>query len=148
MIFRSQAVRCMDCGFLSWRFSPPDEWKPSRIAECNPYWRNRIQTERNLGPPVDHETGEESSLCCIRRQWTLFPHMRSSDLGYIGFDELLEPRKCPYYIGYQPGFGPEEHKELRREADTRRAIFKATIFGAIIGASAAIIAQLLYVLFT
>jgi len=140
-------VRCMNCGFLSWRFYPPDEGKPSRIAECTPYWRDRIQNERNLGPPVDPETGEESALCCIRRQWMLFPHMRSSDLGYIGFDELLEPRKCPYYIRYQPAFGPEEHKELKREDETRRSMFKAAIIGAIIGASAAIVVQLLYLLF-
>jgi hypothetical protein len=144
MLFKSTQVLCTNCGFLSWRFYLPEEDKPSRIAECTPYWRNRIQKEGDLGPPVDPETGEESSLCCICRQWMFFPHMQSPDLGYIGFEELLQSRKCPYYVVYQPGFGPEEHKELKREAETRATIRNATIIGAGIGAGAAIITQLLY----
>ena len=140
-------VHCLNCGFLSWRFYLPDEEGPSRITECIPYWRKRIQQERDMGSPVDPETGEESALCCICRQWMLFPHMRSSNLGYISLDELLQPRKCPYYIGYQPGYGSEEHKEIRKEAETRKAIFRATIFGAIIGAGSAILAQILYIIF-
>lgn len=74
--------------------------------------------------------------------------MKDSTRGdYVDVDALTQPRKCPYYVDYVPGFDPEEHKERKRDVDTRRTIFKATITGAAIGAAAAIVAQLLYLPF-
>lgn len=146
--FKRKLVCCIECGFLSWRFYPPHEGAPGTIAECSPYWRDHIENERNLGPLPEPGTNEEHELCCLRRQWALAEHIRSRQLNYIDFDELLAPRNCLYYVKYQPGYGPEEHKELKREADTRNIIFKAALLGAIIGACAAIFAQIIYVLFT
>jgi len=148
MLFKRKHVLCTNCGFLCWRYAPPDEVGPSSIAECPPYWRTRIQTSKDLGPSQDPETGEIVTINCIRRQWIFAPHIKSSELDYIDVNTLTKPRKCPYYINYQPGFRPEEHKELKREAETRITIRKATLLGAIIGSCAAIIAQLLYVLLT
>jgi len=65
---------------------------------------------------------------------------------YVEAGDIRRSRQCPYYIGYQPAFGPEEHKELKREADANRNIRNAALLGAVIGASVAIIVQLLYIL--
>jgi len=47
-----------------------------------------------------------------------------------------------YYIGYEPAFTPEEHKELRREAINRRYMVYTGLGGAVIGAGAAIVAMI------
>ena len=147
MWFREKQVLCTKCGFLGWVFYPPDDGKPVRRSECSSYWRTRIQTSKDFGSMEDPETHESVNIVCIRGQWTFAQHMKSTELGYIDADTLIQPRKCAYYIGYQPGFSPEEHKELKRDAETRTALVKATLLGAAIGATAAIIAQLLYIIF-
>lgn len=69
------------------------------------------------------------------------PGIKASN--YVNVDSIRQPRKCVYYIDYEPGFGPEEHKELKREAETRRTLLISSLYsglvGAIIGAAAAII---------
>jgi hypothetical protein len=49
---------------------------------------------------------------------------------------------------YEPGFGPEEHKEIQIRAEDRKALVKATLLGAMIGAVAAVVAQLVYAIAT
>lgn len=147
MPLKRKQIFCSNCGFLGWSFDFPDEGGAGRLVECSSYWRKQIQDRKEIGPEVDYETGESISPICIRRQW-VFSSTTNPELNYINLDKLVEPRKCVYYFQYQPGFGPGEHKELQREAETRSALVKATILGAIIGASAAIAAQLLYVWLT
>jgi len=146
MVFKRKQVLCSNCGFLGWSFAFSDEGGSGRLVECSSYWRKQIQHSKKIGPEVDYETGESISPICVRRQW-IFSSVNNPELNYINLDKLVEPRKCVYYIQYQPGFGPEAHKELKREAETRSAIFRASLIGAIIGACAAIAAQLLYVWF-
>ncbi len=77
--------------------------------------------------------------------------MHTGSVGYreyINVVGLTQPRKCSYYTGYEPGCSPEEHKELRRQAQTDRKLVIATLMGGGLGAVGAIVAQLLYVLAT
>ena len=147
MLFKRKQVLCTNCGFFCWHFSVGNGEGPTRITENPPYWRKRIQTTKDIGLSVEPETGEDVRVSCIRNQWVFAPHIKSSRDNYVNMDALTQTRKCPYYIRYEPGFGPEEHKELKREAETTKTIRKTMIIGAIIGASVAIIVQLLYVLF-
>lgn len=146
MLFKRRQVICTNCGFLSWCFSLPDGEGPTRVIECPPYWRKRIQDSKDLGSLVSPTTGEDITIHCIRRQWFFNPSIKSTDDNYIDVNCLTVYHKCLYYIKYDPGFGPEEHKELKSQDDTRKTVFKAALIGAIIGASAAIFTQILYLL--
>ena len=55
------------------------------------------------------------------------------------------PRYCKYYYPYNPGYTPEQHLELQREAKTRRTLIVGMILAAVIGA---IIGALISRLFT
>jgi hypothetical protein len=148
MLFVRSHVFCSECGFLGWRTELPDgSWKPDKLSECGLHARQSLQAGEFNGEDNDYETGESYKLHCLRLQWTLLPHARSQKMRWVDANAIRQPRRCAYFIKYEPGFGPDEHKELKRDDETRRAIRNATLLGAAIGASAAIIAQLLYVLF-
>jgi hypothetical protein len=147
MWFTRKQILCTNCGFLSWAFYSPEDGTRTKIIECPSYWRNRIQTNKDLGSLEDPETGEGINIFCIRGQWVFAPNRKSQEINYIDVERLMQPRDCIFYIKYEPGFSPEEHKELMRDAETRKTVFKATVIGAIVGACAAIIAQILYIIF-
>jgi len=147
MLFGRKQILCTNCGFLYWEFYRPTDGSPTKRVECPTYWRNRIQTKNDLGSLENHETGEGINVRCLRGQWFFAPHIKSPDLDYIDVNRLVQPRECIFYIKYQPGFSPEEHKELIRDAETRKTVFKAALLGAVIGACAAIFAQILYIVF-
>ncbi|MBN2463494.1 MAG: hypothetical protein JXB43_07845 [Dehalococcoidia bacterium] len=146
MWFTRKQILCTNCGFLSWEFYIPEDGTRTKIIECSSSWRNRIQTNKDLGSLEDSETGEGINIFCIRGQWVFSPTIKSQEINYIDVERLVQPRDCIFYIKYEPGFSPEEHKELKREAETRRTIIISSLFsgiiGAMIGAAAAIIVQL------
>ncbi len=142
---------CKDCGFLCWDVSHiADEWADTiRYDELPEVWRRKENlekyTESGIFEDVNHS--EINKVSCLRKQWIFGrPVILGDDTSYVGYESIFTPRNCTYYIKYQPGFTPEEHKELKREKDTNRTIRNATIIGAGIGATAAIVAQLLYAL--
>jgi len=146
MIFKRKRVLCSNCGFLCWYIQHASGEGSYRFQEVGQRTRNDFQASTFGGAEEDPETEEYYHFYCLRRQWiwALGSKLRPD---YANADDVRKLRQCVYYMDYQPAFGPEEHKELKREAETRRIIFKAAVIGAIIGASAAIIVQLLYLLF-
>ncbi len=146
-MFKRRNVFCTNCGFFCWGLYSPEDGSRTRIVGCPTYWRNRIQTDKVMGPKEDPETGEGINALCLRGQWVFAPNIKSSELDYIDVDRLIQQRKCPFFVKYQPGFSPEEHKELLRDAQTRETVFRAALLGAVIGACAAILAQILYIVF-
>ncbi len=146
MLFKRRQVLCTNCGFFCWRIQHVSGEGSSRFEEIDRRYREEFQAANPdyRGEEIDPDD-EEYRIYCLRRLWFLAPHYKGRQ-EYVDADDIRKSRQCLYYIGYQPAFGPAEHKELKREVETRRAIFKAAVIGAIIGASAAIIVQLLYLL--
>lgn len=149
-------VSCTTCGFLYWEtigefFEPDeDELEMSGIKELYEVDREEMQ-DRDVEPPYspyleNEETRGITRLACLRHQWLMLPEGKEWGC-YSSIEEVIQKRKCVYYMKYIPGFNPEEHKELQKEKQTRETIFKATLIGAIIGAAAAIIAQVVYSMF-
>ena len=149
-------VSCTNCGFLYWetigRFFEPDEdeFETDRPEEITERGREEIK-DSDVEPPYlpymeNEETHGITRLACLRNQWVMLPEAKKSGY-YSSIEEVTQNRKCVFYMKYIPGFNPEEHKELQREKQTRETIFKATLIGAIIGALAAIVAQVVYLMF-
>lgn len=150
MCFKKEQVTCSNCGFLGWRIIAPDgSYKSGELKECGQYAREGVQSGEFNGEDDAIETGDIWRMACLAQQWILAPNLvklTTRGLRYVDISNVRQKQECRYYIKYEPGFRPEEHKQLKREAETRRIIIKATLLGAAIGASAAIAAQLLYAL--
>ena len=149
-------VSCTNCGFLYWerigRFPEFDEdnleeGKTKEITERERKEIKDIDIEPPYTPYIENEeTHGIIRLACLRHQWVMLPKAKRSGY-YSSIEEVIQNRKCAYYMKYIPGFNPEEHKELQKDKQTRETIFKATLIGAIIGALAAILAQVVYAMF-
>ncbi len=111
-----------------------EEVGTSRLEECIPFWRRRIETGKAEGESDDWESHEVAAIHCSRRQWAFSKVIKSDELGYVELDVVRQPRQCPYYIKYRPGFGPEEHKELQREANAHNLLLKGMILASAVGA--------------
>lgn len=140
---------CTNCGFFAWQISQDDVEGRIKTEECNLIWRKRIQNDNDLGPLHDYETQEDIIPICYKGQWVFSKDMKTGSVKYreyVNVDNIVQTRKCIYYTVYEPGCSPDEHKELRRQAQTDRKIVVATLLGGALGAIGAIAAQLLYVL--
>lgn len=148
LLTKRRTVVCTNCGFLGWQHVDPDE---HRLGEFSLKDRSDLQAWASDGAqPPDSVLLQLPLVRCLAVQWN-FPHHPLSQEAYVCFETLEvigQPRQCPYFFKYQPGYSPEEHKELKRDADTRRTLVKASLIGAAIGAAAAIIAQFLYIYLT
>jgi hypothetical protein len=141
---RKSDVLCSKCGFLGWRTEYPDgSGSNGPSLEC--YWRARqeFQDSKFTGVDKDLETGNLDILSCRALQWSLIPGTTNPDRGWLSADLIRKPRECLYYIDYQAGFSPDEHKELKRDNFITQATFRASLVGALIGSIAAIIAAII-----
>lgn len=141
-------MKCTDCGFLAsasgfehiFSFTELKEMGIDSLeavglignTECPKEGRKRV---------VDYTHAAPESLDCVRRAWSRLDHKGKEKNDIL--DILNCRRKCPYFFPYNPGYSPIEHKELKREAQTRKALLIGMLLSATIGATAAIIAQLL-----
>jgi hypothetical protein len=84
-------------------------------------------------------------LACRRFKWsTDFPEK----LAVPEIFNLIEnERECLYFIPYQSGYTPDEHRELQREKINQRNLIRATFLGIAAGASVTIVAQLIWAFF-
>jgi len=146
---RTRRTRCTQCGFLGWDVTGPDETTPIGWWELHDYWRNRLSGEPEKGYSVEPDTEYSFTVGCRRGQWRFSTFVKGTDsrMRLVNAETLAldKPRQCPYYMRYEPGFGPDEHKELKRDQDTQKVVWRAALLGALIGASVAIAAQILYI---
>ena len=142
-MFRMQ-VKCYNCGFLAWyaaKATPDeepvtlDELKYIKELEIFGFYECRERIRKQLAsstyPDVD-------TLTCTRRVWSYYEYTKEQVSGLLN-----TKRKCPYYFPYNPSYSPVEHKELQREAKTQRLLIIGTLSGALIGALAAVVTQLI-----
>jgi hypothetical protein len=139
-------VKCCNCGFLAIfveMLLPQDEPRTLEelkylkeleifgYQECTQLGRDRI---------VNSTHSDLSILTCTRHVWsrdTLSARKRDD-----AFNLLNSQRKCPYFFPYNPSYSPGEHRELQREAKNQRLLMIGMLLAALIGALAAIVAQL------
>ena len=151
LLIKRRMVVCTNCGFLGWQHIASDGYSylSDRVHECGPKARTDFQTRIFNGETAaDLETHVSSELRCSKLQWYLSTATTPQTELLLPPETIRQPRQCPYFVKYQPGYSPEEHKELKRDDTTRRTLVKASLIGALIGAASAIIAQFLYVSLT
>lgn len=146
MLFKRKQVLCSDCGFFCWRVQHASGEGPYRFEELGRHTRDDFQVGNFSGSGEDQDSQEYYQVHCLRRQWLWSQYIKKAP-HYVDVESIRQPRKCVYYIHYQPAFGPEEHKELKREAETRRTMLISSLLsgliGALIGAAAATIVYLI-----
>ena len=100
--------------------------------ECLQRGRDRIAEGKHPDPSI---------LSCARHVWSYsdFKDKPADDI----FQFLNSEGKCPYFFKYTPSYSSTEHKELQREAKTHMLLIKGMLLAALIGAVAAIAAQLI-----
>jgi hypothetical protein len=137
-------VYCYECGFLSWL--PSIEATTREVDEvCRAEIKDGIskgQAFFGFEPSILHTLG------CHRKQWIYITAISGVKASYNEISQISRPRKCALYYKYNPGYDPEEHKELKREEEMRITTRNATLLGAAVGgamgAAGAIAAQLIY----
>mgnify|MGYP001144110130 CR=1 FL=1 len=107
--------------------------------ECTQQQRDRMAT----GNYEDRITSS-FALLCTRRVWHEldFGEEEKQIEESLG-RELHSNRRCRLFYPYQAAYSPTEHKELQREAKNRTILIIGMLLAAVIGAAAAIIAQLI-----
>jgi hypothetical protein len=145
-IFKKKDVLCSQCGFFGWRVidSINERIKLEVSPEIDQLTRDRFQRGECKGFEDDDESGETSVINCYRSQWHHSPYFVVNAWNLLDTDTIRQLKKCHFYIKYQPGFNPSEHKEIKRDQETKRVIMVSSLLGAAIGAAAAIITQLIY----
>lgn len=144
MLFQRKKVLCTHCGFLGFSTDAPDGSWSTELFECRQDTRHGFQTREFKGEEWNPEKEESYKLSCLRKQWILNPLAVNPSRNWLDTDAIRESRLCPYYMKYDPGYRPGEHKELKRQAETNRNTRNAALLGAVIGAGSAIIVQVLF----
>lgn len=146
-VFEKQ-VKCCNCGFLAlYYISSPQLPKSLKTMQD-------IQAAKELGLFGSHECtqrGREqiakskhshlTNLSCEKNVWVAVDFQDKPTDDFFQF--LNSNRKCPYFFPYNPGYSPVEHRELQREAKYQRLLIIGMLLAALIGAVAAIVAQVL-----
>jgi hypothetical protein len=95
---------CSDCGFLSW--NGKEIGRASRIM---------LDTRFQAGA-----FSEVEAVGCSRRLWTDALYYGGKNAETV-FEEIERDRNaCEGFLGYRPGWSPDEHKELIRGKDVRK----------------------------
>jgi hypothetical protein len=90
---------------------------------------------------ADYTHKAPESLDCVRVVWRKSDHQdkKQSDI----LDMLNSTRRCACFFPYNSGYSPIEHKELQRDAQSRKLLLVGMLLSAVIGAAAAIFGGLL-----
>jgi len=102
------------------------------IQECTQRGREQIAESKHQEPSI---------LICARHVWSRSDFRDKPEDALFQF--LNSNRTCPYFFPYNPGYSPTEHRELQREAKNQRLLIIGMLLAALIGAAAAIVAQVL-----
>jgi hypothetical protein len=98
-------------------------------------------TQRVREHIADGTHKDPTLLTCARHIW-IAPDFRNKPKNEA-LATLNTQRKCAYFYPYSPGYSPSEHRELQRETRTQWLLIFGMLSAALIGALAAIAAQLI-----
>jgi hypothetical protein len=96
-----------------------------------------VQRQRNQMAAGDYIGRIQSSyiVFCTRHVWSEWDFRKEDNEIEKGLGLTLNSkRKCPYFFPHNPSYSPIEHRELQRDAKTRRLLIKGMILAAVIGA--------------
>lgn len=157
-MFKKQ-VKCLDCGFLGTHDAMPTDMP---FFEAPPSLDERLKRRKllkDLGMLEPHECTQQQrnhiaagnyedriqspfTLLCTRRVWNEWDLGEEAEEIEEALARVLHSdRKCRLFQRYEAGYSPTEHKELQREDRNRRILLVGMLLAALIGAGAAIIAQ-------
>ncbi len=144
----SKKVHCSDCGFLCWNVSDTRGEQDSFIKweSVSQSGREKLKNGTLNGNFSYDEINEEYYLSCLRRQWIFWSGTGNRLSNYIDINILKNPRKCKYFYRYEPGFGPEEHKQLIREEISNNRTKTAALQGALVGGAIGLIGTIIYLI--
>jgi hypothetical protein len=124
----TKACRCADCGFLSYR-NPETRSLDGADLEAR---REGLFPSFYTRTPVEHGIvtgGPTTAPCCFAMAFDLDKEVRSvreamppnrRDLPTIFLAVINEPRDCPAWCAWHPGFTPKEHREMLVHIDARK----------------------------
>jgi len=140
-------AKCCDCGFLAWHESLPSiplslqTIQDFKVAKELLFHSSSECAQRGRDLIADGTHSNPSSLTCTRYIWSYLDF--SDKPKEAVFQHVNSKRKCLYFFPYNPGYSPVEHRELQREAKNQRLLIIGMLLAALIGAAAAIVAQVL-----
>ena len=142
----NKKVLCSDCGFLCWSISDlRDEYRTRiRWGEIHKFDRYALVEGTIKATEEIPELDEYYYLSCLRNQWVYYPYIKHPKYNYVDIDNLQLPRPCLYFTKYNPGRGPEEHKNLELIRDARRETRNVALLAAGVGGLISTIGNLLY----
>lgn len=137
-------VKCRKCGFLAVHYSGVAGGGSLEVFEILKKYdllgpKECMQRDRRKIAHGNYTDTE--GLKCLKNAWYRSDY---SDRPKSEFLTMLNSdRKCAYFFRHNPGYSPPEHKELQRERENRRVLLIGMLLAALLGAGAAIIAQLI-----
>jgi hypothetical protein len=138
-MFRKQA-KCCNCGFLA-LFIAADSLEQRELLKDLGLLGSQEYTQQERQQIIEGRHPNPSVLFCTRHVWS-GSHFKDKPKETV-FQFLNQEQKCPYFYPYNPSYSPVEHRELQREAKTQKLLLVGMLLAALIGALAAIVAQLI-----
>ncbi len=138
-------VKCTNCGFLGLSIPTAFVRQLIKLGASFSEMNELLKTKECTSLGRQHIEGgthdDPGALRCSRNQWSfsLTEFDKSQELRSI-----TSRRTCKFFFPYSPGYSPEEHKELLREAQNRKWLLWAALLGASVGALAAIFTQTIW----
>lgn len=138
---------CLQCGYLE----ALRRYDHEETEEGNLSWEEKrdIVTDvvRKSISKEEINRWEAKDFRCYRGIWdaTFGKNIETRTLKGLG--EATKKRACRFFYPWSIGDSPEIHRELHRERTAWRRIFWATILGALIGATLALLGSIIVNLF-
>ena len=120
-MFKKQ-VKCVNCGFLGVYGGSS---RPN--LEISPRDRSDLSLHATVHFMITCLRGQNYLIAGITSPGESITHKALQDGSSL-------TRYCKYYHRYNPGYTPEQHLELQREAKTQSLLIRGMILAAVIGA--------------
>ena len=136
-------VKCINCGFLSFRSGGYDDQNNiclgNNFSQCRNEKRMKFQLEKTYAYYSEDGENWDVMACYHQSVWYLWGYENSKQESEKATSILDESRNCPYYFLYHSGYEPMAHNELERDKNNR----KMMLYVGLINAGAVVLAAIL-----